>query len=88
MDNVWSALLLGVFLGSLNGFLCRLALKKYLYASDIHFMSAFFIGLVYKLLFLISSILILNFKKSIILVVYSLALIFFQVLFELKPLKK
>jgi len=88
MDNIWFASFLGAFFGSLNGFLCRLALKKHLNKSNAHFMSSYLFGLFYKLFFLILSILILNFKKSIILIAYSLALIFFQVLFELKPLKK
>ncbi len=86
--NLLSAFLLGSALGSINGFICRILLKKNLDKSDKKFFSLFFMCLFYKLLFLVLSVLILRYEKSIILIIYCLSLIVSQLVFELKPLKK
>lgn len=88
MINVWQAFLAGSFFGLVNGFLCRLLLKRYLEKSSKIFMTVFFVCFFYKLIFLLLSFLILKSEKSIILIIYFFSLIFIQVLFELKPLKK
>lgn len=88
MDNAWLAFSLGGSFGIFNGFLCRFLLKRSLEKSDRYFMLSFLGCLFYKLIFLIASILILDFKKSTILIIYSFTLVFFQLIFGLKPLKK
>jgi len=88
INGALSASLFGCFFGILNGFLCRYFLKKSLGRSDKVFFGFFIGGIFYRLLFLVSSVLFLRHKKDIIsLAAYSISLIFFQFIFEVKPVK-
>lgn len=87
MNSIFSAFFWGSLFGLLNGFISRYALKKSINKKDKIFYSVFLGGILYRLLFLIISVLFLKDKKAIILLVYCVSLIFFQFIFEVKPIK-
>jgi len=87
MNSVFSALAIGSICGIVNGFLSRYFLKKVIDKKDKIFYSVFIGGIFYRLLFLLVSIWLLYNKKAIILIVFSVSLIFFQFIFEVKPIK-
>lgn len=88
MNGILPAAFFGALFGTFNGFVCRLLLKKNIDKSDRFFFGVFIGGILYRLLFLVSSVLYLKDKKDIILITYAVSLIFFQFIFELKPVKK
>jgi hypothetical protein len=88
INNNLTAIFIGAILGAINGFIIRILLKKNIEKSNKKFFLIYFFSLFYKLFLLISSLLILNFKKDIMMILYSISLIFFLIVFELKPVKK
>jgi|GEM_PF-1528716 len=88
-SKVIQYLFLGAALGIFNGFISRYSLKKVILSSNRVFYSVWIIGLIYRLLFWICAALWLYFsgKNSIIIMLFSISLIFFQFIFEVFPVK-
>ena len=81
-------ILLGIVLGVFNGLLSRISLKFAINKSDKTFYSIWLAGIFYRLIFLVFAVIYLKYKNSIMIVPFTLSLIFSQFIFELKPIKK
>jgi hypothetical protein len=88
IDSVWPAVLSGLAAGTFNGVLARWSLKKTLNFPDAVFFSVFAGGLLYRLVFLASSVWLLRREKYIIIVSFTISLILTQLIFEAVPIKK
>ncbi|MCG2724709.1 MAG: hypothetical protein L6420_00400 [Elusimicrobia bacterium] len=81
-------ILLGIIVGVFNGLLSRISLKFVINKSDAIFYSVWLAGIFYRLIFLVSAVIYLKYKNSIMMVPFASSLIFSQFIFELKPIKK
>ena len=81
-------IILGIIIGVFNGLLSRFSLKHVENKSDKFFYSVWLIGMFYRFIFLISAIIYLKYKNSIMIVPFSLSLIFSQFIFEVITVKK
>ena len=81
-------ILLGFILGSVNGLISRISLKLVINKPDAVFYSVWFVGMFYRLVFLVLAVLYLKYKNSIMMVPFAISLIFSQFIFEVAPIKK
>lgn len=88
IDSVWPAILSGLAAGAFNGALARWSLKKTLNSPDAVFYCVFAGGLLYRLVFLASSVWFLRREKYIIIIPFAVSLILVQLIFEVVPIKK
>ncbi len=85
--NVYTASFLGILFGFINGSITRFLLKKYINSDNKKFIKVFVFSFFYKLIFLIISIWYLKTKNVIIILLYSVFLIFFQIFIEIYKIK-
>ena len=85
---MFNYILLGIIIGVFNGVVSRISLKFAIDKSDAVFYSVWLIGMFYRLIFLVGAIVYLKHKNSIMILPFALSLIFTQLIFELKPIKK
>lgn len=86
--SAWSAAAWGAVFGLVNGGLSRLAVQKALNKPDKVFYGVFAAGFFWRLIFLVGAVWLLRYKKYIILLPFTGALIFTQFIFEVVPLKR
>ena len=86
MASAWSACAWGVALGALNGATARRSLHGALDKPDKIFYAVFATGFLWRLLFLAGAVWLLRQKNCIILLSFSGALIFAQLIFGAVPL--
>ena len=82
-----SAALSGALTGLASGWLSRLALKRVLHSEDKVFYSVFAGGILARLSLLACAVWLLRRENYIIIVLFSVALILTQTVFEAFPLK-
>ena len=87
MASAWSAAAWGAAFGLVNGGLARSTLQKALNKPDKIFYGIYAAGFFWRLIFLVAAVWLLRDKRYIILLPFSGALIFTQLIFEVVPLK-
>ncbi|MEA3307367.1 MAG: hypothetical protein U9Q34_06245 [Elusimicrobiota bacterium] len=85
---MFNNILAGIILGIFNGLISKISLKFAINKSDKIFYSVWVAGMFYRLIFLVGAVIYLKYKNSIMILPFTLSLIFSQFIFELKPIKK
>jgi hypothetical protein len=86
--SAWVAVLLGAAAGACVGAASRFALKRVLGSCDQVFFSVFGAGMLVRLALVAGAVCLLRHEKYIIIILFAVAMIVVQTLFEAFPLKK
>lgn len=88
IPSPWWAVFWGAAAGACVGAASRAALKRVLASSDQAFFSVFGAGMLLRLALVLAAVCLLRHEKYIIIILFSVAMILVQTLFEAFPLKK